>query len=207
MAVTCLVGNCVGAGKIVLAKRIGRLGIGCACAIELIIGVFVLMMGRYLIEVFSTDIEVITIATSVIPFVTISAIVYTLQGVGQGVIRGAGKQTLGAILNIIAYYIVGLPLAWIFCFNLKFDLIGLTLGMSIGSFTQASVLFSLVFIFTNYLYTDTVTHRSTSSSSNNNISSEIEFTKLSTTEDNDLDNYLATHHNSSNNNNSNNRRS
>jgi len=40
----------------------------------------------------------------------------------------AGKQAFGAATNVMAFYCIGLPLAWLFCFHFQFGVGGLILG-------------------------------------------------------------------------------
>ena len=42
-----------------------------------------------------------------------------------------GKQYLGAVTNVIAFYCIGLPLAWLFCFHYNYGVGGLILGTCI----------------------------------------------------------------------------
>lgn len=51
--------------------------------------------------------------------------------------QGAGQQRQGALINLVAYYICGLPLAVLLSFRLGFDVNGLVLGMVLGTTIQA----------------------------------------------------------------------
>ncbi|ETV97116.1 hypothetical protein H310_09925 [Aphanomyces invadans] len=54
----------------------------------------------------------------------------------QSILRGMGKLTLGAVVNAMAFYAVGLPLVGLFAFQLDWGLqgtwLGLTTGLSLG---------------------------------------------------------------------------
>ena len=52
----------------------------------------------------------------------------------QGIFRGSGRQSLSALLNFVAYYIVGLPLGILFAFHFHYGVMGLWVGISIGLF-------------------------------------------------------------------------
>ena len=54
----------------------------------------------------------------------------------SGVLRGSGRQYIGAIVNFIAYYIIGIPLAVVFGFKTDLGVFGIWIGMAIGNFTQ-----------------------------------------------------------------------
>lgn len=59
-----------------------------------------------------------------------------MQAVIGGALRGSGRQYIGAIVNFIAYYIIGLPLGAVICFKADMGILGIWIGMSIGNFTQ-----------------------------------------------------------------------
>lgn len=67
-------------------------------------------------------------------------------------LRGTGKQFLGAVANVCAYYGVGLPMAYLVCFKLHFGVDGLMMGIASGSLVQTMVLLTLIFAFQDYLY-------------------------------------------------------
>ena len=49
-----------------------------------------------------------------------------------GVFRGSGRQYIGAIMNFISYYIIGLPLGIILALKVKWGILGLWIGMNFG---------------------------------------------------------------------------
>ena len=55
-----------------------------------------------------------------------------VNGAVQGAFRGSGQLALGAKLNFVGYYVVGLPLGALFAFKFGLGLIGLWLGMTVG---------------------------------------------------------------------------
>ena len=69
----------------------------------------------------------------------------SINAASQGVFRGSGRQVLGAKLNFLAFYIVGLPLSAVldFCFN--GGLISLWLGITAGLLT--SCVFSVTYVY------------------------------------------------------------
>jgi MATE family multidrug resistance protein len=45
-----------------------------------------------------------------------------INAYAQGIFRGSGRQSEGAIINFICYYLIGLPLAAFFGFRRKWGL-------------------------------------------------------------------------------------
>ena len=67
------------------------------------------------------------IATAV-PLLRIAALFQLsdgLQGVGAGVLRGAGETHFTFVTNMVAYWAIGLPLTLLFTFGLRLGVTGL----------------------------------------------------------------------------------
>lgn len=47
-----------------------------------------------------------------------------VQGVTGGVLRGAGKQMVGALINLVGHYFIGLPIGVSLMFAAKMGIIG-----------------------------------------------------------------------------------
>ncbi|XBI96132.1 hypothetical protein VPH35_032455 [Triticum aestivum] len=58
---------------------------------------------------------------------------------------GAGWQTLVAFINIVCYYLFGIPLGVLFGFKLKLGALGIWVGMSIGTLLQTAILITICF--------------------------------------------------------------
>ena len=61
-----------------------------------------------------------------------------LQVVIGGVLRGSGRQYIGAIMNFIGYYIIGLPLGITLAIKVKWGVLGLWIGMATGNIVHVS---------------------------------------------------------------------
>lgn len=161
IGVTCasFVGNAIGAGKIGLAKQIGKLSLLYTAMINTLCGGLILLVGDQFVAIFTSDPSVQKVTESAIPFLSLFIMIDGLQGVASGVLRGAGKQYIGAVANVIAYYGAGLPMAYVVCFVLHFGVDGLMMGISIGSLIQVTVLFTMIFVFETYLYDTNIVTR------------------------------------------------
>jgi len=67
----------------------------------------------------------------------------------QGILRGMGRQLISVLLNSLALYSVGLPMAYYFGFHIELGVIGLWLGM-ICSAVVALLLLGFVIYRTNW---------------------------------------------------------
>eukprot|EP00252_Welwitschia_mirabilis_P004374 TRINITY_DN14721_c0_g1_i7.p1 TRINITY_DN14721_c0_g1~~TRINITY_DN14721_c0_g1_i7.p1 ORF type:complete len:192 (+),score=40.43 TRINITY_DN14721_c0_g1_i7:117-692(+) len=87
--------------------------------------------------------------TTMMPILAISSIVDGFQGILSGIARGCGQQKWGAIANLAAYYVVGIPVAAILAFDMHLGVKGLWLGIFGGLSTQTCLLF-LIAWYTNW---------------------------------------------------------
>uniref|UniRef100_A0A8C0L6U0 Multidrug and toxin extrusion protein n=1 Tax=Canis lupus dingo TaxID=286419 RepID=A0A8C0L6U0_CANLU len=109
MAASVRVGNALGAGNIEQAKKSSAVAL-------LVTGFFavtfcVVMLGcKDLVGfIFTTDREIIVLVAQVIPISAVSHLFESLACTSGGILRGTGNQKVGAIVNAIGYYVIGLP--------------------------------------------------------------------------------------------------
>uniref|UniRef100_A0A674KDN8 Multidrug and toxin extrusion protein n=1 Tax=Terrapene triunguis TaxID=2587831 RepID=A0A674KDN8_9SAUR len=122
IAVSIQVGNALGAGNIEEAKRSSTTSMLCTGQVKQPICVGTEPRGLS--------------ATSTHP--SESSCPPPLQCITSGVLRGVGKQKIGAILNAVGYYAVGLPLGSVLLFVARIGMIGLWVGLLISAFIPAS---------------------------------------------------------------------
>lgn len=98
---------------------------------------------RFFASLYTDDSAVLDIASKVLVVGAVYQINDFLSCMTGGILRGQGRQKIGGILNLISYYIIALPFAYLFAFYFKLELMGLWLGMIIAlvfvSFSQLYV--------------------------------------------------------------------
>jgi multidrug resistance protein, MATE family len=101
-----------------------------------IIGVFNLTMYStlrfYLPRLFTQDEEVIAIVAHTLPVVAFTQVFDGLCAGAHGLLRGIGKQSVGGPANLVAYYVISLPISLGLAFGLGMKLDGLWLGVTVG---------------------------------------------------------------------------
>jgi MATE family multidrug resistance protein len=153
VASASIVGNALGAGDVSLARSSGNLALLLIFVLDFILAVGLVTLGPFYIAILTTNPEVIKTTTSLLPFLAVFLLLDGLQGVASGILRGAGKQKLGAVLGFITYYAIGLPMAWFLTFKCHIGVAGLIIGISTGTVFQTSILMSLLLFFSYRVYT------------------------------------------------------
>lgn len=130
VAVAVRVGNLLGA----LKPRDAKISSNAGMVLSLLSGVFnsslILIFRRPIASAFSEDPEVIELLTDTLPLLALFQVADGIAGVSGGILRGTGRQHLGAYLNMVAYYVVALPMgAWL-TFQGGFGLPGMWMGLT-----------------------------------------------------------------------------
>jgi len=95
---------------------------------------------KFLPTLYIDDINVITIASSLLVIAAIFQIADGVQAVGIGVLRGLTDVKWPTFITFIAYWVLGLPSAYVLGFIFKYDVQGVWVGLLIGLLSSAIML-------------------------------------------------------------------
>ncbi|XP_027482236.1 multidrug and toxin extrusion protein 1-like isoform X1 [Zalophus californianus] len=144
VAASVRVGTALGAGNIEQAKKSSAVAL-------LVTGVFAVAFCVLLLSckdvvgyIFTTDREIIALVAQVIPISAISHLFEALACTGGGVLRGSGNQRVGALVNTIGYYMIGLPVGISLMFTARMGVVGLWSGIIICVITQSLCFLSFI---------------------------------------------------------------
>ncbi|KXN69621.1 mate-domain-containing protein, partial [Conidiobolus coronatus NRRL 28638] len=105
----------------------------------------VLLLHRQLASIFSSDPEVIDMASALLPVAASYQVFDGLSTVASGVLRGQGKHHTGAVINAIGYYMISIPLGFYLAFNCNMGLRGLYAGILVTLvITSACLIYSVL---------------------------------------------------------------
>ncbi|KAL7748855.1 ethionine resistance protein [Sorochytrium milnesiophthora] len=124
------IGNFLGAGKPHRARMAAHISFSAALLVAMVNSSLLVAVRHVWGHIFSDDPEVIALVAALLP---ISALFQFCDGgcaVASGVLRGCGKQTIGAAVNLVAYYVVGMPLCIFFTFRLELGIAGIWWGLA-----------------------------------------------------------------------------
>ena len=130
--VTSSVANELGAHNAANAKFAATFGIKVVLAVASAMGILTLAFAAPWGHRFTADPDVHALWMGIVPFTALFLAMDALQCVLTSVLRAAGRQALGARINLVSYWLVGLVTSSVLAFPLKFGLRGLVLGMVLG---------------------------------------------------------------------------
>ncbi|KAL9298800.1 putative multi antimicrobial extrusion protein [Arabidopsis thaliana] len=139
-AVSTRVSNKLGAGNPQVA-RVSVLAGLCLWLVESAFFSTLLFTCRNIIGyTFSNSKEVVDYVADISPLLCLSFILDGFTAVLNGVARGCGWQHIGALINVVAYYLVGAPVGVYLAFSREWNGKGLWCGVMVGSAVQATLL-------------------------------------------------------------------
>ncbi|NP_001028714.1 multidrug and toxin extrusion protein 2 [Mus musculus] len=137
VAASVRVGNALGAGNADQARCSCTTVLLCAGVCALLVGILLAALKDVVAYIFTNDKDIISLVSQVMPIFAPFHLFDALAGTCGGVLRGTGKQKIGAVLNTIGYYGFGFPIGVSLMFAAKLGIIGLWAGLIVCVSFQA----------------------------------------------------------------------
>jgi len=138
IAATNRVGNALGANLVKKAKIASMSALLFAVVFGLFNSTLILLTRNHLGYLFSSNEDVIYAVAHVLPLCSIFQIADGIASVGGGIIRGSGRQSVAAVINLVGYYMIAFPVGIYLTFHAHWALAGLWSGLTIALFIVAT---------------------------------------------------------------------
>ena len=135
------VGHAVGAGDRPRASAAGWTAILLATGFMILAALVFIVVPRQLIALFSEDPDVLAVGTSLLFLAAIFQLFDGIQGVITGTLRGIGDTRTPMVVNLVAHWLLGLPIGYLLCFVIGWGVYGLWVGLSLGLIVTGVILF------------------------------------------------------------------
>lgn len=126
------IGNALGDGNAARAQRASHWTLCLNGTLSFVVGIALVLCRGWIPRIYTHDEDVVELTKSVLVVAAFYQMADAMQEAMQGIFRGCGRQFVGAVLNFVGNYIVGLPLAAVLGFATPLELHGLWLGLTIG---------------------------------------------------------------------------
>ncbi|TFK34014.1 MOP flippase [Crucibulum laeve] len=152
VAASARVGNLIGARS----PQSARYAAHASAFLSVVVGIVVMVVMIATKDVygylFSDDIDVVVLVSKVMPLVASFQVADGLAGSCGGVLRGQGRQHLGALFNIVAYYVLALPMGITLAFHphTGLGLQGLWIGQVVALFIVGIGEYCVVWLGTDW---------------------------------------------------------
>ncbi|KAK3948445.1 mate-domain-containing protein [Pseudoneurospora amorphoporcata] len=133
------VANLIGAKLVDAAKTSARVTVVGGVLVGLFNVTLLSVFRNQIALLFTQDREVIKLVAQTLPVCAIMQLFDGMAAVSHGLLRGIGRQEIGGYVNLMAYYVVALPISFGLCFGLGWNLVGLWMGVTFGLLLVSSV--------------------------------------------------------------------
>jgi len=131
-ATSVVVGQAVGRGDPPAARRSVGAGILTVTGFMAFTAAMFILLPTPLARLFSTDASVVVAAAALLPIAGVFQIFDGLQVAGAGALRGVGDTTVPMLLNLVGFWMIGLPACAWFAFGLDLGPRGVWWGLATG---------------------------------------------------------------------------
>ena len=140
-----LVGSSLGEGNIGLAHRYAVITVSINIILTSIVVLCLGLLQHQVAELFTKEENIVKIVKNAMWVLLIYIWFDTIHGVQSGIIRGLNLQFRGAILTLVCYYVLGMPLALVFAFVCRWGIMGLWAGFTIACVILDIGLFMIIY--------------------------------------------------------------
>ena len=131
-AAAVTVGHAVGAGDMPAARRAAAAALLCGAGIMCVSAATFLLAPALLARAYTTDAAVIALAATLIPIAGVFQVADGLQAVAAGVLRGAADTRAPLVLNLLGFWLVGMPVSLVLAYRTDAGPRGLWWGLVAG---------------------------------------------------------------------------
>ncbi|KAL1674618.1 mate-domain-containing protein [Schizophyllum commune] len=132
VATAVRIGNLLGEGQARRAGVASHTAILMALVIGLLFSAMFLIFRNSWALIFNEDPEVLSMVSAILPLVALFQVFDGTSAVTGGIFRAKGQQFTGALLNLSAYYIMGIPMGVWLAFSFNYGLHGLWIGLTLS---------------------------------------------------------------------------
>jgi MATE family multidrug resistance protein len=126
------VGRAIGARDAAGTRLAGLVAFAAGTGLMTIAALSFLLLPRPLVLLLTNQEEVLRIAVPLLAVAAVFQISDGVQGVGAGVLRGAGDTRFAFVANLVGHWAIGFPIALLLGFTLDWGVVGLWWGLCAG---------------------------------------------------------------------------
>ena len=143
-ATAVMVGHAIGAGDEAQARRSAIAGMMSGTAFMCLSALAFRLFPGALARAYTDDATVVALAATLIPIAGVFQVFDGVQAVAAGVLRGIGDTHAPAIINVVGFWLIGLPVSWWLAFREGGGAVGLWWGIVVGLGAVALILLARV---------------------------------------------------------------
>lgn len=127
-----LVGQAVGRGDPEGTRGAARAALACGVTFMSLTAAIFLAFPEPLARLYSRDLDVVRVAATLIPIAGVFQVFDGLQVVAAGILRGLGDTRVPMLVNLLGYWLIGIPVSVYLGFGTGLGPVGLWWGLVLG---------------------------------------------------------------------------
>jgi multidrug resistance protein, MATE family len=127
-----LVGQAVGRGDTEGTRGAARAALACGVTFMSLTAAIFLAFPEPLAWLYSRDLDVVRVAVTLIPIAGVFQVFDGLQVVAAGILRGLGDTRVPMLVNLLGYWLIGIPVSVYLGFGAGLGPVGLWWGLVLG---------------------------------------------------------------------------
>lgn len=140
-AATIKTGHSLGKGNIVRVRKFANVSYQLALVFMICTALIFTIFNKQLPVIFSDDQAVISISASLLIIAGLFQLFDGVQVVGLGVLRGIGDVNIPTLITFFAYWVIGVPSAYLLAIHADIGIKGVWYGLTLGLLTSSLLLF------------------------------------------------------------------
>ncbi len=135
------VGNQMGLKDWVLLRRLAGISYSLSIVFMSVMAILFVIFNHQLPLIYISEQEVIEMASRLILVAAVFQLADGIQVTGLGILRGMQDVKIPTLITMLSYWIIGIPVSYIFGFTLHQGAMGIWYGLSTGLFVAAVLLY------------------------------------------------------------------
>lgn len=140
-AATIKTGNSYGNRNFFRLKKFATVSYHLVIALMLVCAIIFAVFNQYLPMVITKDVDVITLSAQLLLIAGLFQLFDGIQVVGLGTLRGMGDVNIPTFITFFAYWVIGLPIAYILGTQSEIGVQGIWYGLTLGLLTSSALLY------------------------------------------------------------------
>ncbi|CAE6418871.1 unnamed protein product [Rhizoctonia solani] len=133
------IGNLLGAGQGRKARITAEVSLCLSLLYALCVGLVFFIFRKQWGYMFNSDEVMVRLVSDIMPLVAVFQIADGMSVVSGGALRARGRNSLGALISITGFYVIGIPLGVYLAFSWNMGLFGLWIGLASALWYSAAV--------------------------------------------------------------------
>ncbi|XP_073471240.1 multidrug and toxin extrusion protein 2-like [Aquarana catesbeiana] len=139
------IGVALGAGDIEQAKTSAKVVLYCTAFCCLLVSCTLLALKNVIGYIFTNDRDIVTLVSKLVLLFAPVHLCNGINGACDGVLKGTGRQKIGAVAAFFSYYLIGLPVGLSLMFPAKLGVFGLWSGFIFPMLLQNFIYIPYIF--------------------------------------------------------------